>query len=289
MKKMILLLVCALLVSGCTRLKLATANTTTLTFDGQIIEDQAYGPLKRQSLDIYVPESANTSPAPVVIFFHGGRWTFGSKGQYQFVGTKLASMGYVAVLPNTRLYPDVKFPTFIEDAAQAVAWVQANIDQYGGNQEVFISGHSSGAHIGALVVANRKYLQDAGGNPDTISGFIGMSGPYDFTPKADDLVEIFGPEDQFSEMVVSHYIDGDEPPFALMYALNDDKVHIRNLKRLKARIMEKGGDVETYLYKDGGHAGTVAALSWANPDELPVAEDMQKFIERHRRQTPTED
>lgn len=280
MKRLIILTTCALLC-GCTKLIFATANTATLSFEGDSVEDIAYGDLPRQRLNVYVPENTSGEPRLVVVFFHGGRWSFGSKDQYEFVGTRLASMGYVAVLPSTRLYPEVKFPTFVEDAAAAVAWVQANITNYGGNQQLFISGHSSGAHIGALLVADERYLENAAGSAENIDGFIGMAGPYDFTPKAEDLRDMFGPPGQFSEMVVSHHIDGDEPPFALMYSKNDDTVHIRNLNKLRARIEEKQGQVETYLYEDGGHAGTVAALSWANPADLPVAEDMRAFINRH--------
>ena len=280
MKLLVIAMTCVLL-TGCTKLLFATANTATLTFEGESVKDIAYGDLPRQRLDIYVPEDASSQPRPVVVFFHGGRWSFGSKNQYEFVGTRLASMGYVAVLPNTRLYPEVKFPTFVEDAAASVAWVQANIGKYGGTRQLFISGHSSGAHIGALVVANSRYLKDAGGSAKHINGFIGMAGPYDFTPKAEDLRDMFGPPEHFPDMVVSNYIDGDEPPFALMYSKNDETVHISNLRKLKARIEAQHGQVETYLYEDGGHTGTVAALSWANPANLPVADDMRTFIERH--------
>ncbi|MBD3585961.1 alpha/beta hydrolase [Salinimonas sp. HHU 13199] len=279
--KLLLIIFTTVLLGGCAKLMFATANTTTLTFDGDITEDVAYGTLPRQQLDIFVPEGLNNKKAPVVIFFHGGRWSFGSKDQYQFVGIRLASMGYVAVLPNTRLYPEVKFPIFVEDAAASVAWVQKNIHQYGGNEQLIISGHSSGAHIGALVVADERYLKKAGGDPSGIDAFVGMAGPYDFTPKADDLRDMFGPPDEFDKMVVSHYIDGSEPPFALMYSSNDGTVHERNLKRLKAKIESVDGQVSTYIYEKGEHTGTVAALSWANPDGLPVADDMQTFIQHH--------
>ncbi|WP_018982587.1 alpha/beta hydrolase [Salinimonas chungwhensis] len=279
MKLLIILLTCAL-ISGCAKVLFATANTATLTFEGKIIDDVAYGPEARQQLDIFVPELSSGESVPVVIFFHGGRWSFGNKDQYEFVGTKLASMGYIAVLPNTRLYPEVKFPTFVEDAAQSVAWVQSNIGKYGGNEQLFISGHSSGAHIGALVVADEQYLKAAGGTVSFIDGFIGLAGPYDFTPKADDLKKMFGPPEHFPEMVVSHYIDGDEPPFALLYSRDDDKVHISNLKKLKAKIEQEGGSVETFLYDEGGHTGTVSAFSWANPSDLPVVKDIKTFIEQ---------
>ncbi|GGW76898.1 carboxylesterase [Alteromonas halophila] len=261
----------------------ATANTATLTFDGDIIENLRYGNLNRQQLDVFIPENPKNKNMPVVVFFHGGRWSFGSKSQYQFVGTRLASMGYVAVLPNTRLYPQVKFPTFVEDAAAAVAWVQRNITDYGGSEKLFISGHSSGAHIGALLVADESYLTNAGADADKLSGFIGMAGPYDFTPKADDLKDIFGPPEQFREMAVTHFIDGSEPPFALMYSEDDETVHRQNLERLATRIRAKGGKVHTFIYETGGHTGTVAALSWANPDNLPVTHDMQQFIQKYSR------
>ena len=279
--KLLLIIFATVLLGGCAKLMFATANTTTITFDGDITEDIAYGTASRQKLDIFVPEDLDEGTAPVVIFFHGGRWSFGSKDQYQFVGIRLASMGYVAVLPNTRLYPEVKFPTFVDDAAAAVAWVQNNIQQYGGSEQLIISGHSSGAHIGALVVADESYLIKAGGDPQGIDAFVGMNGPYDFTPKADDLRDMFGPPGQFDKMVVTHYIDGGEPPFALMYSSNDETVHEQNLKRLKAKIESVDGQVSTYIYDKGEHTGTVAALSWANPDDLPVADDMQAFIQKH--------
>lgn len=72
---------------------------------------------------------------------------------------RLADLGYIVVIPSTRLYPEVKFPTFIEDSALAVAWVNDNINSYGGSNDLFVLGHSSGAHMAAMVVADERYLQ----------------------------------------------------------------------------------------------------------------------------------
>jgi acetyl esterase/lipase len=66
----------------------------------------------------------------VVVFFHTGRWTDGSKKQYEFVDMGLINTGYVVLPLNTRLYPDVKFPKFAEDAAKSVVWVYKNIASY---------------------------------------------------------------------------------------------------------------------------------------------------------------
>ncbi len=83
----------------------------------------------RQKLGIYVP-NIDRETFPVVMFFHAGRWTDGFKKQYEFVAMTLTNTGYVVLPLNTRLYPDVKFPTFAEDAAKSVVWVYKNIASY---------------------------------------------------------------------------------------------------------------------------------------------------------------
>jgi len=207
-----------------------------LAYDGQVSKDLSYGQLPRQKLDIYVPNIEQTS-FPVVVFFHGGRWIDGSKDQYKFVGMTLSNRRYVVVVPNTRLYPEVKFPTFLEDAAKSVAWVNKNIARYKGNQNLFISGHSSGAHIGALIIADDSYLATHELKPNIVNAFAGLSGPYDFMPKAADIREIFGPPENYPKMVVTNFIDGDEPPMLLIYTGEDDTVYPRHLKLVSKKLM----------------------------------------------------
>lgn len=267
---------------ACTPAKFALVNAPTLTYEGKIIEDVAYGDLARQKLDIYIPDIERDT-FPVVVFFHGGRWTQGSKEQYKFVGMTLSKMGYVAVLPNTRLYPEVKFPSFAEDAAKSLAWVYENINQYKGNKDLFVSGHSSGAHLGALILADESYLAAFELSPDVVNAFAGISGPYDFVPQAPDIKKMFGPPENFPNMVVTNFIGGDEPPMLLLYTGEDESVHPRNLKAFKAGIEKAGGEVESIIYEKGGHAAPVAAFSWANPSDLPVPEDIDKFFKKHLR------
>jgi acetyl esterase/lipase len=277
MKNIILLIACCL-VSACSSIIFATANSPALTFKGEIIKDIAYGELDRQKLDIYLPKRADQTPLPTIVFFHGGRWTFGNKDQYKFVGMTLADLGYAVVLPNTRLFPDVRFPSFVEDGAKAVTWVEQNMHNYNTNDYLFVSGHSSGAHVGALLLADEKYLAQHGLSANIIDGFAGLAGPYDFEPQTEELKAIFAPEEQFPDLVVSNYIDGDEAPMLLMYSKNDETVHIRNLNLLRDKINAESGKVSTIIYESGGHAGIVAALSWANPADLPVADDMDRFF-----------
>ncbi|MFT5996472.1 MAG: acetyl esterase/lipase [Glaciecola sp.] len=278
----ILILILTTFLTACTPLQFALVNAPSLTYEGHISEDVAYGPHSRQKLDIYVP-NIDQETFPVVVFFHGGRWTDGSKAQYKFVGMTLSNMGYVVVLPNTRLYPDVKFPTFAEDAAKSVAWVHKNIANYKGNQNLFISGHSSGAHLGALIIADNSYLAADDLKPNIVNAFAGISGPYDFEPKAPDIKDMFGPPENFPKMVVTNFIDGDEPPMLLIYTGEDNTVYPRNLEALKAGIDKANGKVQTIIYETGGHAAPVAAFSWANPSDLPVPKDIDNFFKQFLR------
>src|SRR5205085_365459 len=99
--------------------------------------------------DVYQPKQTGTN-RPVVVFWYGGSFTSGNRAEYRFVGASLAEAGIVAMLPDYRLYPEVKFPTFMDDAASAVAWAQSHASEYGGDpHRVVLMGHSAGAYIAA--------------------------------------------------------------------------------------------------------------------------------------------
>lgn len=118
-----------------------------------------------------------------MVFIYDGRWSEGSKAQYRFVGQALASQGFVAVIADYRLYPEVRFPTFIEDSAKAVRWILAHIGQYGGNTGcVYLMGHSASAYIAAILTLDERYLRTANAPPDSVCSMIGLAGPYDFLP-----------------------------------------------------------------------------------------------------------
>lgn len=103
-----------------------------------------YGTDPRQSLDVYMPTPAATN-RPIVVFWYGGMWIRGSKEQYRFVGAALANAGYVAILPDYRLFPQARFPDFIEDGARAVKWAHEHATELGGDpQALFLMGHSAG-------------------------------------------------------------------------------------------------------------------------------------------------
>jgi acetyl esterase/lipase len=151
----------ALLLGACASPQMA--NRMAADSGYKLVENQPYERSRGLDLDVYYPPQA--AGAPVVVFFHGGRWTLGNKAEFRFVGQALASRGFVAVIPNVRQYPKVRFPDFVDDAAHAVRWARENARGYGGDpDQLFVMGHSSGAHIAALLALNPEYLKAAGGD-----------------------------------------------------------------------------------------------------------------------------
>jgi acetyl esterase/lipase len=139
----------------------------------------------RRVLDVYAPPRGAT-PAPVIVFFYGGGWETGAKEMYRFVGASMAAHGIIVVIPDYRLYPEVRFPAFMDDPAQAVAWTRSNVQRLGGDpHRLFLMGHSAGGQIATLLALDPRYLLAAGVSPaHDLCGVIGLAAPYDFLPPA---------------------------------------------------------------------------------------------------------
>ncbi len=262
----------ALCAAACTQLGFAAANAPGLR-DVAAANDVMFDKAHALALDVYAPKS-HADALPVIVFIHGGRWQSGDKGDYAFAGAALARQGFVVVIPDYRKYPDVKFPAFVDDAARAVEWAHENIAPYGGDPaRLFVAGHSSGAHVGALLAADERYVPRG-----IIKGFAGLAGPYAFTPDEPDLQDMFGPPQNYPAMQVTRFIDGREPPMLLLYGTADKAVAPYNLERLVTAVHAKGGQVETILYPDVTHTGIIAGLSWFRRGNPPVAQDMARFF-----------
>ncbi len=275
------LLTTLLTTSACTQTAFLVANLPTYFDETLIVHDRAYGPGPAQKLDIYAPANPRENPLDVILFFYGGRWTYGAKEDYRFVGMTFAEKGFLVVIPDYRKYPQVRFPAFVEDAAKALNWVHQHIEEAHGNpRRIHVVGHSAGAHIGALLAADPHYLADQGKDRSlVIRDFAGLAGPYAFTPDEPDLEEMFGPPENYPNMQVTTFIDGTQPPMLLLHGDKDRAVKYTNVEKLQQRIMERGGCVRSNLYNGANHKDLIGALSWLNPRHLPVADDITKFFE----------
>lgn len=272
-----------LILTGCTQAGVGVANLPARFGDLEIKKDISYGLEEEHKLDIYIPSSAKDKKLPVLVFFYGGRWSEGSKDMYAFVGEAFAQKDYIVVIADYQKYPDIKFPVFVEDGARAVAWVYNHIEDYNGDAgQIFLSGHSAGAHTAALLTADERYLAAEGIDKPIITAFAGLAGPYDFVPDAEDLKDIFGPPERYPQMRVTTFIDGSEPPMLLLWGDNDEAVWQRNIDLLEKKIKEENGVVEAKIYKGMNHVDIVAGLTWFFRGRSPVFNDVIEFFDQYR-------
>jgi acetyl esterase/lipase len=239
-----------------------------------------YGEGPRRQLDMYTAVGA-TGPRPLVVFFYGGSWQEGRRGDYRFVGEALAGLGCVAVLPDYRVWPEVGFPGFVEDAAAAVAWAAARAAELGADPgAVFVAGHSAGAHIALLLALDPRFLAAAGHARERLAGAIGLSGPYDFLPiTRPDIVPIFAGVAPEATQPIG-FADAAAPPLLLLHGAADRIVLPRNSLALAERVRAAGGGAEAKLYPEVGHAGTLLALAPWFSGRAPVLEDIGRFLAR---------
>lgn len=285
------------LLSACSTVDLLNA---TAPRDGVGVRTSiAYGEGPRRKLDVYAPvvskdaqaalvpgaqaAMGETAPKPIVVFFYGGGWTAGSRNIYHFLGSALAARGVAVVVPDYRLYPEIKFPGYMHDAAAAVAWARANAASFGGNpNKIFLMGHSAGAQIATLLALNGEYLGAVGMTPKDIAGVIGISGPYDFLPLTNPVYkDLFGPEKNWPLSQPVTFVTPGAPPVLLMTGTTDKIVWPRNTHRLAARLRESDNDVTVKLYPSVGHMTIMGAFSWPMAFLAPVRRDVLDFIAVH--------
>ena len=281
MRRLAVLAVASVVLAGCSGLDVL--NLVGSDHAHKVEGTVAYGEGARQKLDILTPKDfGNAATRPVVIFLYGGGWTAGGRQDYRFAGAALVKLGYVAVIPDYRLYPEVKFPVFMDDAAQALAWVHANIYRYGGDpQKIFVMGHSAGGHMAALLALDPTYTRAAGLPDNAIKGMIGLAGPYAMVPsQVDNVRDVFaGTPDEESARPV-HFANTSAPPMLLLYGLDDKTVARQNAPQLADILRRAGRDVTVKEYPDVGHPGIVLALSPLFARRAPVLTDTQAFIRR---------
>lgn len=260
------------LLGGCSP---AALLNTTVSRSGYTEQgDIAYGPLPRQKLDFYRPQTPRAD-GKSVIFFYGGSWDSGAKGDYLFVAQALASRGITVIIPDYRLYPEVRFPAFMADAALATRWAADHV----GVTRLFIAGHSAGAHIALMLAVDTPYLAQAGVDRLKIAGVIGLSGPYDFLPlKSAKLIDIFGGVDR-PEIEAITFAHAPLPRALLIHGTADTTVYPRNSENLAAAWRRAGAPIQLKLYPGVGHIDVVAAFSDLFHKRATTREDVLAFID----------
>jgi acetyl esterase/lipase len=280
-----LLTVMALLasLSAC----VSSLNYLSAGHDLKVAHDVKYGSDARQGMNVYTLRDAERHAGkgpPVVVFLYGGSWQEGNKENYAFVAAALARHGYVTFVPDYRIYPQARYPDFLDDAAHAVAYARAHAAEYGGDpSRLFLVGHSAGSYIVAMLALDPRWLGSVGLDPARdIRGAVGLAGPYDFLPLQDPTLEkIFENPAGLAVTQPINHVSGTAPPMLLIAGQNDKLVDPGNTDRLTARIREKGGQVEEIMYHRAGHRVIIGAFSRALRFLSPSFSDTTRFIDQH--------
>ncbi|WET70063.1 alpha/beta hydrolase [Sphingobacterium sp.] len=211
---------------------------------------------ERCKLDIYIPTDRKNFAT--IVWFHGGGLEEGNK----FIPLELKEKGVAVVAVNYRLSPKAKSPSYIEDAAEAVAWTFSHIASYGGDpSKIYVSGHSAGGYLALMVGLDKHYLQKFGVDANNIKGLAPISGQTNthYTIKKERGQSMVIPQiDQFAPL---SFARKDASPILLitgdqqleMAARFEENAHL-------AAILKQVGHTKTSLYQLQGfdHGGVYA-------------------------------
>lgn len=203
---------------------------------------------ERCRLDIYYP--TNKSNFKTVVWFHGGGLRAGEKS----IPEELKNKGIAVVAANYRLFPEVKAPIYIEDAAAAVAWVFKNIKNYNGNPaKIYLSGHSAGGYLVSMIGMNKSYLRNHKIDADSIAGLIPFSGHTitHFTIREERGIP--GEQAIIDEFAPLFHVRPNVPPFVLI--TGDRELEMLGRYEENAylmRMMKVVGHKNTLLYEIQG-------------------------------------
>ena len=251
----------------------------------EITQGLAYGADPRQALDVYAPRKRRPD-APIVVFFYGGSWDSGRRSDYRFLGASMAAQGFVTIVPDYRIYPQVRWPAFLEDSALAVRWARDHGAAYGGDPgRLVLMGHSAGAYNAAMLALDGRWLGAVGMTPvRDVRAMVGLAGPYDFLPlTSEQLKVIFGPERQRPDTQPINHVGSGTPPLWLGTDLHDHYVDPGNTTRLAAAVRARGGQVETRAYPRLNHELMIGAFALPLRWLAPVRRDVTRFIAAHTR------
>lgn len=274
-------------ISACSPLALFDAIGPRDRGGRLVLKDAAFGAHPRQRLDVFAPVEGATG-APVLVFFYGGSWKGGAKEDYAFVGQAFAAQGFVTVLPDYRLYPEVRFPDFLDDGAAALAWVRDNIAAQGGDpRRIVLAGHSAGAYNAVMLGLDTRYLRRAGVDPKAVRAVAGLSGPYDFLPlDPGTATELFGQAPDKAATQPITFAGPHSPPAFLATGENDTIVRPRNTQSLAAKLRAARVPVQERIYPGLDHADTLLALSVTFRSKAPELAEMTAFLKQYASERP---
>ena len=211
--------------------------------------------------------------------WRSGRLFSGKKEYYRFVGKLFSNEGYTTIIPDYRVYPEVKFPSFVEDVANAVKWIHSNMNLNNDNRRLILIGHSAGAHIVSLLALDPNYFKEVGIDRSVLRGWVGLSGPYNFNPLAIRYIRpIF--ESVINDIDKArpiYFASIKAPPGILIHGKRDRLVSGNNSLALYKALTGAGSKID-YASIDAGHFDTVLGLGVPFIGKSEVQTAVFKFL-----------
>ena len=275
-------------LAACSKLDTLNGVNRLTPGDGGVrkaVDGAAFGSDPRQRLDVYAPvmhPSAQPGTLPVLIFYYGGGWNSGDRGGYAFAARAFAARGFVVVVPDYRLVPQVVFPAFVDDCAAALRWTVDHIAEFGGDpRRIGVAGHSAGAYNAMMLALDPGFAARAGA-AGRVRAVVGLSGPYDFLPlDAAPAIAAFGKYPDLDATQPIHFVRRGAPPVLLITGDADTTVRPRNAINLDAALKRVGASSELRIYPGLGHIGIVLALSKPFRGKADVLDVAASFLAQH--------
>ena len=189
-----------------------------------IVYDKSATDTQYTSLDVYVADPV-VQASPVMVWVHGGGLRMGDKASSKDLASKpeyfTSKLGFILVSVNYRLLPEGRYPTNVQDVADALAWVHNNIADFGGDpNQIFLLGHSAGAQLVAQVATDETFLRKAGKDLNILKGVVAIEGSYGIIGSDGDTKRLqanYGPQWQKALAAVNVKAGKGIAPFLLLH------------------------------------------------------------------------
>lgn len=223
----------------------------------------SYGDKDVEAMDVFQTSAPN---APIHIFIHGGAWQQGTAATYAFLADLFVDAGIHYAVPDFSWVQDVGDSLYpIADQLQrAVAWVYENAEQFGGDRErIFISGHSSGGHLAAVMLTTDWEARSL--PRDIIKGGLCCSGIYGLKPvRLSHRGEYINFTDEMEHAYSPiRHIEHLNAPVIVAYGTNETREFIRQSNDFATAIEDAGKPAELIVAENYNHFEVIETL--ANP------------------------
>ncbi len=218
-----------------------------------LVQDVRYGSARRERLDIFPAEA---SGAPILLFLHGGYWQAMDKRVFHFTAEALRDRDVMTVLADYPLAPADDMTAIVTACRRAAAWLYRNGAAHGGDPErIFVSGHSAGGHLTAMLMATPWPDFGADLPRNLVKGGCAVSGLFDLEPirlSYLNKVLCLSPADVAMYSPVRLTPATSAPLIAALGALESAEYHDQS-RALAAAWSEKGTPVAHLIILPGDH------------------------------------